>query len=135
MKGVKIMCGNQKFFICRHCGNMAGLIENKGVPMVCCGDKMTELIPNTVEASAEKHLPVVIETMAESITVAVGSAPHPMEEAHNIAFVYVESERGGQRKCLKVGEEPKLSFAFADDKPIAVYAYCNLHGLWKTEVK
>ena len=58
-----------------------------------------------------------------------------MTEEHHIAFVYVESERGGQRKALNPGEEPKLTFSFSDDKPIAVYAYCNLHGLWKTDIK
>lgn len=127
------MCGNHKFFICKHCGNMVGLIEDKGVPMVCCGEKMTELIPNTVEASFEKHLPDVTVS-GDGISVQIGSEPHPMDEAHHIVFVYVETERGGQRKCLRVGEEPKLSFSFSGDKPVAVYAYCNLHGLWKTEV-
>jgi len=125
---------NQRFFVCRHCGNMAGLIVDKGVPLVCCGEKMPELVPNTEEASVEKHLPAVAVS-GGCIDVSVGSVPHPMEEAHNIAFVFVETEKGGQRKCLKVGEEPKLSFCFADDKPLAVYAYCNLHGLWKTEVE
>ena len=128
------MCGKQKFFICKHCGNMAGLINNKGVPMVCCGEKMTELIPNTVEASVEKHLPVVTVS-GKNIGVKVGGVAHPMEEAHHIAFVYVETERGGQRKCLKAGEAPALTFSFSDDKPVAVYAYCNLHGLWKAEIK
>ena len=127
------MCGTQKFFICKHCGNLIGLIEDKGVPMVCCGEEMAELVPNTVEASAEKHLPVAAVN-GDSITVQVGSLPHPMEEKHNIAFLYVETLRGGQRKCLKVGEEPARSFSFSDDKPVAVYAYCNLHGLWKTEL-
>ncbi|RNC29393.1 MAG: Desulfoferrodoxin [Candidatus Dichloromethanomonas elyunquensis] len=128
------MCSKQKFFICKHCGNLVGLIDNKGVPMVCCGEKMTELIPNTVEASIEKHLPVV-SASGNKIEVAVGSILHPMEEAHHIAFVYVETERGGQRKCLKVGETPKAVFSFEEDKPIAVYAYCNLHGLWKTQIQ
>ena len=127
------MCGNQKFFICKHCGNMVGLIDDRAVPMVCCGEKMTELMPNTVEASTEKHLPVVTVS-GDSISVKVGSAPHPMEAAHHIVFVYVQTERGGQRKCFKVGEEPKLAFSFQDDKPVAVYAYCNLHGLWKTAI-
>ena len=137
------MCGNQKFFICKHCGNLIGLINNKGVPMVCCGEKMAELVPNTVEASMEKHLPVVSGEMGtcscgcecNCISVKVGSIPHPMENEHNIAFVYVETERGGQRKCLKAGEEPKVAFCITNDKPVAVYAYCNLHGLWKTEIK
>ena len=123
-----------KFFICKHCGNMAGLIENKGVPMVCCGERMAELIPNIVEANVEKHLPAVTVS-GDSASVRVGSAPHPMEDAHHIAFVYVETGRGGQRKNLRSGESPALTFRFADDKPLAVYAYCNLHGLWKTEIK
>ena len=122
-----------RFFICKHCGNLIGLIENTGVPVVCCGEKMAELAPNTVEASTEKHLPVV-EAVDGGIRVAVGSAAHPMLEAHHIAFIYVETARGGQRKALRPGEEPKHTFAFADDTPLAAYAYCNLHGLWKTEI-
>jgi len=128
------MCGKQKFYICKKCGNMIGLIEDKGVPMFCCGEEMAELVANTAEASVEKHLPVVTVS-GDSICVKIGSAPHPMEEAHHISFVYVETKRGGQRKCLKIGEEPTMSFCFADDQPVAVYAYCNLHGMWKTEIK
>ena len=127
------MCGDQKFFICKHCGNLIGLIDNMGVPLVCCGEKMAELVPNTEEASTEKHLPSVTVS-GNVITVEVGSVPHPMEDAHYIEFIYVETERGGQRKCLKVGEAPKVTFCFAEDKPFAVFAYCNLHGLWKTEI-
>jgi superoxide reductase len=136
------MSEGQKFFKCKHCGNMIGLIKNKGVPMLCCGEKMAELVPNTAEASTEKHLPVVngesgtcdCGCECNCLTVQIGSAPHPMEEGHHIAFVYVETERGGQRKCLNIGEEPKLPFCVTGDKPVAVYAYCNLHGLWKTEM-
>jgi Desulfoferrodoxin len=127
------MRGEQRFYICEHCGNMVGLIQDQGVPMVCCGEPMSELVPNTVEASTEKHLPVV-SVSDTSISVQIGSAAHPMEEAHHIEFVYVETERGGQRKCLIVGEAPAIDFCFMDDKPIAVYAYCNIHGLWKTEI-
>ena len=125
---------NQKFFICKHCGNLTGLIDDKGVSMVCCGEEMTELVPNTVDAAVEKHLPVVTEN-GSTITVEVGSTAHPMEDAHYITFVYVETERGGQRKSLKPGQEPKLTFSFFEDKPVVVYAFCNLHGLWKTEIK
>jgi len=127
------MCGKQKFFICKHCGNMVGLIDDHHVPMVCCGEKMAELVPNTVEAGAEKHLPVV-SLSGNTLSVAVGSAPHPMEEAHSISFVYVETQRGGQRKCLRAGEEPITTFVLAEDKPVAVFAWCNLHGLWKTDL-
>ncbi len=127
------MCCNQKFFICKHCGNMVGIIENKGVPLVCCGEPMAELVANTVEAATEKHIPVVEKTNS-GITVSVGSVAHPMEEQHNIGFVYVATTKGGQRKCLKPGEAPKVSFSFVDDEPVAVFAYCNLHGLWKADV-
>ena len=128
------MSSHQKFFICKHCGNMVGMIDDKGVPLVCCGESMVELVSNTVEASMEKHLPVVTFS-GSRLEVRIGSTPHPMEQAHHIAFVYVETERGGQRKCLKVGEEPTLTFCLVDDRPIAVYAYCNLHGMWKTEIQ
>ena len=127
------MRSTQKFYICKHCGNMVGFINDRGAPMVCCGEKMTELVPNSVEASNEKHLPDVTVTDG-TIVVQVGSAPHPMEEGHHIDFVYIETENGGQRKSLKTGEEPKLSFCVVDDAPLAVYSYCNLHGLWKTDV-
>jgi len=130
---MKIMSGYQKFFICKHCGNMAEVINNKGVPMVCCGEKMTELIPNTVDASKEKHLPVVTVS-GDTLNVEVGSIPHPMQDDHHIVFVYVETEQGSQRKHLKIGKEPKSTFSFSKDKPVAVYAYCNLHGLWKNEI-
>ena len=100
---------------------------------MCCDLAMTELVANTVEASSEKHLPDVTVSGNE-IQVSVGSVLHPMEEGHHIKFVYVETECGGQRKALKIGEEPKASFSFLEDKPIAVYEYCNLHGLWKTEI-
>ena len=123
-----------KFYICKHCGNMVGLVEDKGAPLACCGENMTILEPNTVEASVEKHLPAVTVS-GDTIGVQVGSVPHPMEDGHHISFVYVETQHGGQRKSLKVGGEPKLAFSFSDDKPTAVYAYCNLHGLWKTEIK
>ena len=128
------MGDNQKFFVCKHCGNMVEIIKNTGVPMLCCGEKMSELVPNTFEASVEKHLPVVT-VLGDTINIQVGSVLHPMEDAHHIAFLYMETKCGGQRKCLRIGEEPKLSLSFSNDKPVAVYAYCNLHGLWKTEVK
>ena len=128
------MSRRQKFYICKQCGNMLGLIEDRGIPMLCCGEEMTELIPNTQEASVEKHLPSV-SVSGDSLCVQIGSTPHPMEEAHHITFVYVETERGGQRKAFHIGEEPSFSFCFTDDAPCAVYAYCNLHGLWKTEIQ
>lgn len=123
-----------RFYVCEHCGNIVGLIHNAGVPMMCCGQKMTELTPNTVEASVEKHLPVV-NVDGDKVYVEIGSNPHPMLPEHHIVWVYLQTDRGGQRKCLEVGGEPKVTFALADEKPVAVFAYCNLHGLWKTDVE
>lgn len=122
-----------KFYICRHCGNLVGLINDAGVPMMCCGQKMEALVPNTTEASGEKHLPTV--TVADGkVTVNVGSVNHPMTAEHYIQWIYLETENGGQRKALKPDSAPTASFCIGDDKPVAVYAYCNLHGLWKTEI-
>ncbi|MBQ7038297.1 MAG: desulfoferrodoxin [Clostridia bacterium] len=126
------MC-ETRFFVCEHCGNLIGMIHDAGVPMMCCGQKMTKLEPGTVEASVEKHLPVV-EVKKDAVVVTVGSVSHPMTEEHSIVWVYLQTDRGGQRKCLKVGADPIVTFALADEKPLAVYAYCNLHGLWKTEI-
>ena len=128
------MRSGQKFYICKHCGNLVGSIDQNGAPMSCCGEKMGELIPNSVEASAEKHIPDV-KVSGNEVVVQVGSVLHPMEEGHSIKFIYIETELGGQRKACKIGGEPKASFGVIDDKPIAVYTYCNLHGLWKTEIK
>lgn len=127
--------GEKKFYICKHCGNMIGMIKSSGVNVVCCGDPMTELNPNTVEASQEKHLPVVtIE--GNIVKVKVGSVEHPMTEEHHIAWIYLETEQGGQRKKLAVGSKPEAEFALAGgDKVVGVYEYCNLHGLWLTKVE
>ncbi len=109
---------NAKFYICRHCGNLVGMIHDSGVPMMCCGQKMEPVV--TVEAGV--------------INVNVGSVDHPMIPEHFIEWVYVQTENGGQRKALKPGDAPNVSFCLGDDKAVAVYAYCNLHGLWMTEV-
>ena len=120
-----------KFYICRRCGNLVGMIHDSGVPMMCCGQKTEALEPNTVEASGEKHLPVArVEDGA--VNVNIGSVDHPMEKEHYIQWIYLETENGGQRKALKPGDEPNVTFAVENDKPVAVYAYCNIHGLWMT---
>mgnify|MGYP001468953126 CR=1 FL=1 len=125
------MCDN-KFYICRHCGNIIGLIYASGVPVVCCGEPMEQLTPNTVETSYEKHLPVVAVN-GDTVEVSIGTVAHPMTLEHSIQWVYLQTENGGQRKCLKIGAAPKVRFALSGDRPIAAYAYCNLHGLWLTE--
>ena len=127
------MCEN-RFYVCEHCGNIVGMIHDAGVPMMCCGQKMTKLEPGTVEASHEKHIPVVTRE-GDMVKVTVGSVAHPMAEEHHIAWVYLQTCRGGQRKCLKPGSAPVVTFALCDETPVAVYAYCNLHGLWKADVE
>ena len=121
----------KKFYICKHCGNIIGKVEDSGVPVVCCGEKMAELVPNSVDAATEKHVPV-IKVEGNVVTIEVGSTPHPMTEEHLINWIYLKTEQGGQRKMLKAGEEPVAKFAiFEGDKVIGAYAHCNLHGLWK----
>ncbi|RDU23507.1 desulfoferrodoxin family protein [Anaerosacchariphilus polymeriproducens] len=124
----------QKFYLCRHCGNLVSVIHDSNVPIICCGEPMQELKANVVEASTEKHIPVV--TVDDSkVTVVVGEVEHPMLNEHYIQWIYLQTEKGGQRKDLNPGDEPKAEFCLADDKPVAVYAYCNIHGLWKNEVE
>ena len=122
-----------RFYICEHCGNLIGMINDAGVPMMCCGRKMTKLEAGTVEASLEKHVPVVT-VEGNTVKVAVGEVAHPMTEEHSILWVYLQTDKGGQRKALAVGGAPEVSFALCDEEPVAVYAYCNLHGLWKTDI-
>ena len=127
------MMASQKFYICSKCGNLVGFISSQGAPLVCCGERMKELVPNTVDAATEKHLPDVTIS-GDVVEVSVGSVLHPMLEEHNISFIYIQTENGGQRKKLEVGKEPKATFVLSDDKVVAVFAYCNLHGLWKVEI-
>lgn len=122
-----------RFYICEHCGNIVGMIHDAGVPLMCCGQKMTHLVPGTVDASKEKHVPVVSVTDG-SVKVEVGEVYHPMSAEHSITWVYLQTDKGGQRKNLSVDSEPVIEFALKDEKPVAVYAYCNLHGLWKTDI-
>ncbi len=112
---------------------MVGMIENAGVKIICCGEPMGELTANTTEAAGEKHLPV-IEVSGAIVKVDVGSVLHPMEEGHYIKWIYLQTAKGGQRKELKPGDEPKAVFSCINDEPVAAFAYCNLHSLWKTEV-
>lgn len=122
-----------RFYICRHCGNIIGMVHDAGVPVMCCGQKMEALVPNTVEASGEKHVPVVAVEDG-LVRVSVGSVHHPMLAEHSIEWVYLQTDKGGQRKALLPGDVPEVTFALSDEKPVAVYAYCNLHGLWMTEL-
>lgn len=120
-----------KYYVCEHCGNVIEKVQDAGVPVVCCGQKMKEIVPGTTDASREKHLPVwTVENRI--VHVKVGSVAHPMTEEHYIAWVSLETRYGSQRRELRPGEAPEVSFALCEgDEVKAVYAYCNLHSLWK----
>ncbi|MDO4566663.1 MAG: desulfoferrodoxin family protein [Oscillospiraceae bacterium] len=125
---------DRRFYLCRHCGNLVGMIHDSGVNPFCCGEAMSEIKANTTDAAQEKHVPEV-RVEGDRVFVQVGSTIHPMLEEHFIQWIYLKTERGGQRAVLKPGEEPKAEFILSPgDRPLAVYEYCNLHGLWKVEL-
>ena len=123
----------QKFYICKHCGNIVAMVKNAGVPFMCCGQKMEQIIPGTADAAQKKHVPVY-KVEGNKVYVTVGSTEHPMQEEHYIEWISLQTKSGNQRKALKPGDAPKTCFAICDgDEVEAVYAYCNLHSLWKAE--
>ena len=106
-------------------------VKDAGVPVICCGEPMSEIIPGTTDAAVEKHVPVW--TVENGIVhVKVGSVEHPMLPEHYIEWVSLQTKQGNQRKELHPGEKPEVCFALCEgDEVEAVYAYCNLHSLWK----
>ena len=120
-----------KFYRCSHCGQIVDIVKETGVPVICCGEAMQEIVPGSVDAAVEKHVPVY-EVKDNKVIVTVGSTEHPMLPEHYIEWIALETKQGNQRKALKPGEEPKACFALCEgDEVVAVYAYCNLHSLWK----
>ena len=122
-----------RFYICPHCRNIAEMVYDTDIPLCCCGDRMNELLPGTVEASTEKHIPEV-KVLENRVDVNVGSVDHPMVEVHWIEWVQLVTDKGSYRKWLNPGQAPFVKFLLEDEKPLEVFAYCNLHGLWKAEL-
>lgn len=121
-----------KFYRCAHCGQIIAIVKKTGVPVICCGEPMQEIVPGTTDASVEKHVPV-IAVEGNKVTVCVGSAEHPMLDEHYIEWIALETKMGNQRKSLAPGDAPKACFAICDgDEVVAAYAYCNLHSLWRS---
>ena len=121
----------QKFLRCNKCGNMVAVVKESGVPVMCCGEAMKEIIAGEVEASTEKHIPVY-KVEGNKVFVTVGEVEHPMQEEHYIEWISLQTKQGNQRKVLKPNQKPQVCFALCEgDEVEAVYAYCNLHGLWK----
>lgn len=121
-----------KFFRCAHCGNVVEKLVDSGVPVVCCGAKMEELVPGTVDASVEKHVPKVTKLSDSRIRIEIGSVHHPMTPEHYIAFIYVETANGGM--YIRPKDVPVAEVCTCNLEPLAVYEYCNLHGLWKIDI-
>lgn len=121
----------QKYYICKHCGNIVLKAKDSGVPVVCCGEPMTELIAGTSDGAREKHVPVwSVENGI--VHVQVGSVEHPMLPEHYIEWVSLRTKQGSQHKELHPGEKPEVFFALNEgDEVEEVFAYCNLHSLWK----
>ena len=120
-----------KFYCCSHCGQIVAIVKETGVPVICCGEPMQEIVPGSVDAAVEKHVPVY-EVKDNKVVVTVGSTEHPMLPEHYIEWIALETKQGNQRKALKPGDEPKACFALCEgDEVVSVYAYCNLHSLWK----
>ena len=122
---------NMVFYRCPVCGQIVAIVKKTGVPVMCCGKPMQEIVPGTTDASVEKHVPVY-EVKDNKVYVKIGSVAHPMAEDHYIEWVAVKTTTGNQRKALKPGDSPEAVFAICEgDEVEAVYAYCNLHSLWK----
>ena len=119
-----------KFYVCEHCGNIIVKIKDSKVPVVCCGEKMKELVPASVDASTEKHVPVVVVDN-NKVNVTVGSVEHPMVDVHYIVWIILETNKGYQVKHLTPEMAPKADFVLAEDEEVVnAYEYCNLHSLW-----
>ena len=120
----------KKFYICEKCGNIAGKIHDSGVPMVCCGQKMTRLEPGTVDASREKHVPV-ISVNGNTVRVDIGTVAHPMTEEHYIEWIEVINGSYVNRCHLKPGDKPQATFYVPLSPSLIIRESCNKHGIWQ----
>lgn len=122
---------DMKFFKCKHCGQIIAIVKKTGAKVVCCGEEMEEIIPGSVDASVEKHVPEY-KVNGNIVEVKVGSVDHPMIPEHYIEWIAIQTKFGNQRKSLKPNDKPVATFALVEgDEVEVVYAYCNLHGLWR----
>lgn len=122
-----------KLFFCEHCKKVVETVIDTQVPLMCCGQKMTEIKPNSTEAAVEKHLPVISKD-GDKVTVTVSSVEHPMIDTHYITSIWLETDKAIYKKALTPNEKPEAVFFVGEgEKAVAAYEYCNLHGLWKTE--
>ena len=123
------------FYKCKHCGKVIMMLEDNGVPTICCGEPMTLLNANETDGALEKHVPVV-EEKEHSVLVKVGEVAHPMLKEHYIEFIVLHTDQGYKVKHLYPGELPLAEFAINENEIVfSAYEYCNLHGLWKKNIE
>ena len=124
-----------KFYHCNICGNVMAAVVPSGVTPVCCDSKMTELDPeHHTEGTPEHHIPEVTLEPGNTIKVKVGKELHPATFEHHICFIFLEMKHGGQFITMKLDVNPCATFCCCKDQVRSVYAYCNLHGLWKLDL-
>lgn len=120
---------------CPKCENMVFELIKKPCNIMCCNEELIEVTPKTVDTGKEKHLPVVTINKNE-VEIKVGEIEHPMQEAHFINLIILETTKTIHIQKLTPDQKPATTFMITDDeKPLNAYEYCNLHGLWKTEIK
>ena len=123
----------EKFLLCEKCGNLVMPVYESGISIYCCNEPMKELIPNTTEAAFEKHIPIY-NINNNMVNVKVSDVSHPMTEEHFIKWIIIKTTKGYYKKELAFNDSPEASFILNDnEKFISAYAYCNLHGLWKSK--
>ncbi len=120
-----------KFYICKHCGNIISYEKNSGVSVMCCGEKMSEIVPSSTDAAVEKHVPVIVQE-GNNVKVLVGDIEHPMTDEHYIEWIVLETESCVYKKKLNPIDKPCCEF-IVNENVVNAYAYCNLHGLWSNE--
>jgi superoxide reductase len=125
-----------KHFVCRGCGNLVATINYSGIRLLCCAGPLDEVVPNSVDASREKHLPVLnIKDGEVRVTVGPADNQHPMQSDHAVAWVCLVTDRGSQRKILSPNGKAEAVFRICEgERVLKVFAYCNIHGLWVTEL-
>lgn len=121
------------FYRCDTCGNVIWLISNSGSPVVCCGASMMKLDAGESDGAADRHTPMV-EEHGGTIRAQIGSVLHPALSGHHIEWIALHTESGMFFKEIPVGKVPVANFSGYPGRPLAVYSYCNLHGLWKYEI-
>lgn len=120
-----------KFYHCPHCGKIVAIVKDSGVPTVCCGKEMEELIPGVSDGVAEAHVPV-IKINGNTVTVTIGTRLHPSQADHYIEWILLQTDKGIQKKWLRPGNAPQVDFAVMTGERVqAAYEYCNVHKLWK----